>query len=82
MTLTGRTIARRGRERQGGNGGKEHGLQVVTYDHRGVGRSRPSSLRNRRGAAAKKEMVEQKDPKIGKYEEDGSEQVIGASVCS
>jgi GxxExxY protein len=36
--------------------------------------------RNRRGAAAEKEGVEQKDQKIGKYEEDGSEQVIGALI--
>jgi hypothetical protein len=35
---------------------------------------------NRRGAAAEKERVEQKDQKIGKYEEDGSEQVSGAVI--
>jgi hypothetical protein len=38
--------------------------------------------RNRRGAAAERERVEQKDQKIGKYEEDGSEQVIGAAAPS
>jgi hypothetical protein len=36
--------------------------------------------RNRRDAAAEKERVEQKDQKIGKYEEDASEQVIGALI--
>jgi hypothetical protein len=36
--------------------------------------------RDRRGAAAERERVEQKDQKIGKYEEDGSEQVIGALI--
>ena len=36
--------------------------------------------RNRRGAAAEKERVEQKDQKIGRYEEDRSEQVIGALI--
>jgi hypothetical protein len=36
--------------------------------------------RNRRGAGVEKERVEQKDQKIGKYEEDGSEQVIGTLI--
>jgi hypothetical protein len=36
--------------------------------------------RNRRDAAAEKERVEQKDQKIGTYEEDASEQVIGALI--